>query len=323
MQVLHHLNKVEDPNVLVGFNSLDDAGVYKLREDLAIVQTIDFFPPVVDDPYFFGAIACANALSDIYAMGARPVSALNIVGFPTNKLPLEVLEEILKGSGDKAKEAKVAIIGGHMIKTREPLYGLTVTGLIHPEKIVRNRGAEPGDVLILTKPLGIGVITTAIKQGKISPDLEKKVAEIMSTLNKSASEAMIEVGVNACTDVTGFGLLGHLWEMVCESNVVARLNLSLIPIIDETWDLVKSKVVPGGTLSNLKFVTDKVDWDDNISEEAKLILADAQTSGGLLISCPEAKKEKLLQTLESKGVNGSRIIGQIIEDKRCRIKVTT
>lgn len=323
MQVLHHLSKVDDPNVLVGFNTLDDAGVYKLRDDLAIVQTIDFFPPVVDDAYYFGAIACANALSDIYAMGAKPISALNIAGFPTKKLPLDVLEQILKGGADKAKEAGVAIIGGHTIRTKEPLYGLAATGLIHPEKIIKNSGAKLDDVLILTKPLGIGIITTAIKQEKVSPDVEKKVAEIMSTLNKSASEAMIEVGVNACTDITGFGLLGHLWEMVCESNVGARVNFSQIPIIDETWDLVKNKVVPGGTLSNLDFVGDKVDWDDNIKEEAKLILADAQTSGGLLISCPEAKKEKLLQSLKSKGVEESKIIGKIIEDKRCRIKVTS
>lgn len=323
MQVLHHLNKVDDPNVLVGFNSLDDAGVYKLRDDLAIVQTVDFFPPVVDDPYYYGVIACANALSDVYAMGAKPITALNIAGFPRAKLPLEVLEQILKGGSDKAKEAGVAIIGGHTVKTKEPLYGLAVTGLVHPEKIIKNSGAKLGDVLILTKPLGIGIITTAVKQEKTSPEVERKVAELMSRLNKSASEAMVEVGVNACTDITGFGLLGHLWEMVCESDVVARLNLSQIPVIDETWDLVKNKVVPGGTLSNLKFVGDKVDWDDNISEEKQLILADAQTSGGLLISCPEYQKEKLLQTLESKGVKDSRIIGQIIEDKRCRIKVTT
>ncbi len=323
MQVLHQLNKVDDPNVLVGFNTLDDAGVYKLRDDLAIVQTVDFFPPVVDDPYYYGAIACANALSDVYAMGAKPVSALNIVGFPTKKLPLEVLEKILKGGADKAKEAEVAIIGGHTIKTKEPLYGLAVTGLIHPDKIVKNSGVKLGDVLILTKPLGIGIITTAVKQEKTSPEVERKVAELMSRLNKSASEAMTEVGVNACTDITGFGLLGHLWEMVCESDVVARVNFSQIPIIDETWDLVKNKVVPGGTLSNLKFVGDKVDWDDNISEEKQLILADAQTSGGLLISCPEAKKETLLETLKSKGVEESRIIGQIIEDRKCRIKVTS
>ena len=323
MQVLHHLNKVDDPNVLVGFNTLDDAGVYKLRDDLAIVQTIDCFPPVVDDPYYYGAIACANALSDIYAMGAKPISALNIAGFPREKLPLEVLEQILKGGSDKAKEAGVAIIGGHTVKTKEPLYGLAVTGLIHPEKIIRNSGAKLGDVLVLTKPLGIGIITTGIKQGKVSPKLEKKISEIMSTLNKSASEAMIEVGVNACTDITGFGLLGHLWEMVCGSNVVAGLNFSQIPILDEVWDMVNNKVIPGGTLSNLKFVSDKVDWDDNISEEKKIILADAQTSGGLLISCPEAKSKKLLKILESKLVEEPRIIGQIIEDKKCRIKVTT
>lgn len=321
MQVLHHLNKVDDPNVLVGFNAVDDAGVYKLRDDLALVQTVDYFPPVVDDPYDFGAIACANSLSDIYAMGGKPISALNIVGFPSNKLPLEVLEEILKGGSFKAKEAEVSIIGGHTIKTKEPLYGMSVTGVIHPQKIVKNSGAEVGDVLILTKPLGIGIITTAIKQGKISSDVEKNVTEIMTTLNKNASEAMVEVGIKACTDITGFGLLGHLWELCSSSGVGAKIFLSRIPTIKEVWDFVVKKIIPGGTLANLKFVEDKVVWEERISEDAKIVLSDAQTSGGLLICCPEDKKERLLGLLKEKDVSNYNIIGEILEDKRCEIIV--
>ena len=321
MQVLHHLNKITDPNVLVGFNTADDAGVYKLSPDLALVQTVDYFPPVVDDPYDFGAIACANALSDIYAMGGKPISALNIVGFPTNILPLKVLEDILKGGSDKAKEAGVSIIGGHTIKTREPIYGMSVTGLIHPDRIVKNQGAKVGDWLILTKPLGIGIITTATKQKKASKKVERKVIEVMTLLNKSASEAMIETGVNACTDITGYGLLGHLWEMTFASGVGAEVYLSKVPVIEEAWDYVKKKTIPGGTLNNLKYIEDKVTWSDKISEEQKIILADAQTSGGLLICCSEDKKDRLLTLLKNKKVLNSNVMGRIIKDKGCGIRV--
>ena len=321
MQVLHHLNRITDPNVLVGFNTADDAGVYKLSPDLALVQTVDYFPPVVDDPYDFGAIACANALSDIYAMGGKPISALNIVGFPTNILPLKVLEDILKGGSDKAKEAGVSIIGGHTIKTREPIYGMSVTGLIHPDRIVKNQGAKVGDWLILTKPLGIGIITTATKQKKASKKVERKVIEVMTLLNKSASEAMIETGVNACTDITGYGLLGHLWEMTSASGVGAEVYLSKVPVIEEAWDYVKKKTIPGGTLNNLKYIEDKVTWSDKISEEQKIILADAQTSGGLLICCSEDKKDRLLTLLKNKKVLNSNVMGRIIKDKGCGIRV--
>jgi selenide,water dikinase len=321
MQVLHHLNRITDPNVLVGFNTADDAGVYKLSPDLALVQTVDYFPPVVDDPYDFGAIACTNALSDIYAMGGKPVSALNIVGFPTNILPLKVLEDILKGGSDKAKEAGVSIIGGHTIKTKEPIYGMSVTGLIHPDRIVKNQGAKVGDWLILTKPLGIGIITTATKQKKASKKVERKVIEVMAFLNKSASEAMIETGVDACTDITGYGLLGHLWEMTSASEVGAEVYLSKIPVIQEAWDYVKKKTIPGGTLNNLKYIEGKVTWSDKISEEQKIILADAQTSGGLLICCSEDKKDRLSTLLKNKKVLNYNVMGRIIKDKGCGIRV--
>jgi selenide,water dikinase len=317
------LPKIKNPNVLVGFNSVDDAGVYKIRDDLALVQTVDFFPPVVDDPYDFGAIAAANSLSDIYAMGGKPLSALNIVGYPPKSLPLSVLDEILRGGADKAQEADVAIIGGHTIKTKEPIYGMAVTGAIHPDKIISNTTAKVGDSLVLTKPLGIGLITTAIKKGQVEEKWVAEAVKIMTFLNKFASEAMLDVGINACTDITGYGLLGHLWELVQASKVGARIFSSKIPVIDFAWELAKQRVVPGGTLANLKFIQDKVDWDEGLTEEAKLILSDAQTSGGLLIAVAKEKEQKLMDRLLSKGVPNPVVIGKIIEDKRCRIQVKT
>jgi selenide,water dikinase len=317
------LPKTKNPNVLVGFNLADDAGVYKIKDDLALVQTVDFFPPVVDDPYDFGAIAAANALSDIYAMGGKPLSALNIVGYPPQSLSLSVLDEILRGGADKAQEADVAIIGGHTIKTKEPIYGMAVTGTIHPDKIITNAKAKIGDSLVLTKPLGIGIITTAIKKDQAEEKWVAEAVKIMTFLNKFASEAMLSVGINACTDITGYGLLGHLYELVHASKVGAKIFLSKVPVIDCAWELAKQKVVPGGTLANLKFIEDKVDWEGEITEEAKLILSDAQTSGGLLISVPKEKEKKLLDRLISKGVPNPVVIGEIIEDKRCRIQVKT
>jgi selenide,water dikinase len=319
--VLGHLPKIKDPNVLVGFNSVDDAGVYKIREDLALVQTVDFFPPVVDDPYDFGAIAAANSLSDIYAMGGKPLSALNLLGFPPESVPLWAVDEILKGGAEKAQEAGVAIIGGHTLKTKEPLYGMAVTGLIHPNRIISNANAKVGDSLILTKPLGIGIITTAIKKDLVEQNVVKEAVNVMTFLNKSASEAMLEVGINAATDITGYGLLGHLHELIFASKVGARIYLSTVKVIDFAWELAKQKAVPGGTVANLKFLQNKVDWDEEISKEAKFILSDAQTSGGLLISVSKEKENLLLDTLISKGVPNSMVIGEIIEDEKCRIQV--
>lgn len=313
--------KQDDPNILVGFNSVDDAGVYKIREDLAIVHTVDFFPPIVDDPYDYGAIAAANSLSDVYAMGAKPTSALNIVGYPPKTMPLSALDEILKGGAEKAQEAGVAIIGGHTIKTREPIYGLAVVGTIHPQKIISNAGAKPGDSLVLTKPLGTGVITTAIKRGMADESLVHKVVEIMTALNKYASESMLEVGVSACTDVTGFGLVGHLCELVQTSKVGAAVYVSRVPLIDPVLELAKDRVVPGGTVANLKHAENNTDWDKGITDQEKLILCDAQTSGGLLISVPRAKEPKLLESLLAHGVKEANVIGEITEDERCRIQV--
>jgi selenide,water dikinase len=312
---------MNNPNVLVGFNSVDDAGVYKLREDLALVQTVDFFPPVVDDPYAFGAIAAANSLSDIYAMGGKPLSALNLLGFPPKSVPLWAVDEILRGGAEKVQEADVVIIGGHTLKTKEPLYGLAVTGTIHPDKIISNSTAKTGDSLILTKPLGIGLITTAIKKEQVEERWVKEAVKTMTFLNRLASEAMLEVGIDACTDITGYGLLGHLYELVHASTTGAKIYSSKVPVIDFAWELAREKIIPGGTLANLKFIQDKVDWDKEITEDAKLILSDAQTSGGLLIVVAKEKERKLLDGLISRGVPDPVVIGEIIEDQRCRIQV--
>jgi selenide,water dikinase len=319
--VLGHLPKTDNPNVLVGFNSVDDAGVYKITEDLALVQTVDFFPPVVDDPYDFGAIAAANSLSDIYAMGGKPISALNLLGFPPESVPLWAVDEILRGGSAKTQEADVAIIGGHTLKTKEPLYGMAVTGTIHPDRIISNANAKVGDLLVLTKPLGIGIITTAIKKDLVDQNVVKEAVSIMTFLNKSASEAMLEVGIHAATDITGYGLLGHLYEMIDASKTGAKIYLSKVRVIDFAWELAKQKAVPGGTLANLKFLQNKVDWDKEITQEAKLILSDAQTSGGLLISVSKEKEKKLLDVLTSRGVPNSMVTGEIVEDERCRIQV--
>ena len=319
--MLGHLPKIDNPNVLVGFNSVDDAGIYKIREDLALVQTVDFFPPVVDDPYDFGAIAAANSLSDVYAMGGKPLSALNLLGFPQATVPLSAVQEILRGGADKAQEADVVIIGGHTLKTKEPLYGMAVTGIIHPDKIISNADAKVGDSLVLTKPLGIGIITTAIKKDLVDQNVVKEAVSIMTFLNKSAAEAMLEVGINAATDITGYGLLGHLHELVHASKTGAKIYLSKVRVIDFAWELAKQKAVPAGTLANLKFLQNKVDWDKEITDEAKLILSDAQTSGGLLISVSRAKEKKLLDVLTSRGVLNSMVIGEIVEDEKCRIQV--
>lgn len=301
-------------------NTADDAGVYRLSDDIALVQTVDFFPPVVDDPYSFGAIAAANAVSDIYAMGARPLVALNLVCFPAQGLPLSVLTDILRGGADKAAEAGFSIVGGHTLDDKEPKYGLAVTGIVSPGKQVTNSAAKVGGELILTKPLGIGIITTGMKAAMVSEEAIERAIAVMSALNRKPCELMLQVGVNACTDVTGFGLLGHLYEMTVASGVGARVSLSQVPVLEEAWDLVKEGIVPGGTYKNLRFLEKAILWDSAITEEAKLVLCDAQTSGGLLISMPKGKGEELLAALRQAGIAAARI-GEVIEDRESRIQV--
>lgn len=320
-EILRNLPKPTDPAVLVGIETADDAAVYRLSDEVAIVETVDFFTPIVDDAYWFGAISAANSLSDIYAMGAKPLFALNIVGFPSNRLPLSVLREILRGAQDKAKEAGISIIGGHTVDDSEPKYGLAVTGFVHPERIVRNSGAKPGDVLILTKPIGMGIISTAVKQGLAEKRTADQIAEIMATLNRDAAEAMVEAGANACTDITGFGLLGHLREMAAGSRVDVNIVAGQVPILKEAEDFAASNVIPGGTLNNLAFVEPYVDFAPSIPKATRVLLADAQTSGGLLISLPAERADNLLRDLKSRGVESAAQIGVVIKEGDGRIAV--
>lgn len=315
------LPKPIDPRVLVGIEHSDDAAVYQITDDLAIVATTDFFTPIVDDPYYFGAISAANSLSDIWAMGARPLFALNLVGFPEKGVSLSVLKEILRGGSDKAHEAGIHILGGHTVKDPEPKYGLVVIGLVHPAKIVTNATAQPGDQLILTKPIGTGIISTAIKQGKCPADVQTKAIETMSQLNQTASEAMQDVGVSACTDVTGFGLLGHLRGMVLASQIGARIYAARVPILPGTEDLARQNAIPGGTKANLRSTAPIVEYLSDIGDELKAILNDAQTSGGLLISVPDNKTARLISALQERGVSEAALIGEILPEPKGKIVV--
>ena len=312
-QVLGELSPIEDPNVLVGSNTRDDAAVYRLSADIALVQTVDLITPVVDDPYVFGQVAAANSISDIYAMGARPIMALSIIAFPTEKVPLSDMVLILKGGTDKAREAGIDIVGGHSLDDNEPKYGLCVTGVVHPDKICRNSTARPGDILVLTKPLGTGILTTAIKKGRLDAGHAREVVEVMTQLNRAASEAMVKVGATGCTDVTGFGLLGHLIEMLEGAGVSARIRLSTVPLMEGVRELVQEGIYPGGTRKNLDFYSPKVLWAEGIDEVDRLILSDAQTSGGLLIAVPRARVEALKGAMEEQGVATRAVIGEILE----------
>ena len=316
-QVLRHLPPIDDPNLLVGIATGDDAAVYKLNDDTALIQTVDFFPPVVDDPYDFGAIAVANALSDVYAMGGHPLIALNIVGFPAD-LDKDILGRILRGGGEKAQEAGVLIVGGHTIDDPEPKYGLSVTGVVAPGHQVANVGAQAGDRLVLTKPLGSGILTTAHKNGALDGATLGNVVGVMASLNRDAAEAMVEVGVHACTDVTGFGLLGHLKSMLDGSKAGARIVLSDVPIIPEAWEMGERGFVPGGTGRNRLWVEDEVDWDADVSALGRTMLMDAQTSGGLLIAVSEADEGTLHSALSARGVSG-HTVGFVTGDRKLAV----
>ncbi len=310
-----------DPNLIVGTETGDDAAVYRLGEHLALVQTVDFFMPVVDDPYEFGQIAAANSLSDVYAMGGRPITAMNIVGWPKSQ-PMSILSRILQGGQDKVAEAGAVVVGGHTVDYQEPTYGLSVTGLIHPKRVVTNAGARPGDVLVLTKPLGTGVITTGIKSGEASSEAARRAVETMSTLNRAASEAMQEVGVDSATDITGFGLLGHLGGMCAGSRVGARVRFRDLPLLPDVEKLIADENVPGGTRRNLEFMSPRVVWEGDFSENRRFVLADAQTSGGMLIAVPREKAKDLIARLDRPGVLCRAAIGEIVEDPQHRIFVS-
>lgn len=319
LSLLGRLPEITDPNVLVGNATADDAAIYKLSDDLALVLTTDFFTPIVDLPYDFGAIAAANALSDVYAMGGTPLTALSIVGFPDAALPPEVLVEILRGAAEKAAEAGIAIVGGHTIKSEEPIFGLAVTGKIHPQQVLANDGAQPGDVLILTKPIGLGIITTAAKNGEDKLGAIDQAIGIMKTLNRVAGEEIVRSGAHALTDVTGFGLLGHLRNIVAASKVSARVYFDRVPILAAAREYVNAGIYPGGTNANHKFLAEWVSYDTDLTKQEQLLLCDAQTSGGLLAAVPAERGEALLQSLHSRGLSDSAIIGRIEPETPSRI----
>jgi cysteine desulfurase NifS/selenium donor protein len=320
-KILADLPVPQDANILVGTETADDAAVYRFDENTAIAQTVDFFTPIVHDPYHFGAIAAANAFSDIYAMGGKPLFALNVVGFPSNRLPLEILKRILQGAQDKAKEAGVSIIGGHTVDDTEPKYGMAVTGVVDPKRILSNSSAQPGDAIILTKPIGVGIIATAIKRGLTDEKTVNRAIAVMSALNRQAAQVLSQFPVNACTDVTGFGLLGHLKEICQASRVNAVISLGSVPSISEAWEFATGNIIPGGTLNNMDYVADSVDWSEDISRTAKIVLCDAQTSGGLLIAIPSEYTETLLRELHSNGVTDAACIGGFTEKGEGRIAV--
>jgi len=302
-----------DERVIVGFNNADDAAVVRLDDNRLLVQTVDFFTPVVDDPYIFGQISAANSLSDIYAMGATPLFALNVVGFPIQTLPHQILTQILQGGADKAQEAGISIVGGHSVDDPEPKYGLVVTGEVREDRIITNRGARPGDVLVLTKPLGTGIITTAVKRNLApAPSLEAAI-ESMRTLNRYAAEVARTVSVSAGTDISGFGLLGHLLEVCEASQVSADVNFSNLPFLPGVRELVDQNIVPGGTKRNLAHVTPVTSFSSELSPEERLMAADAQTSGGLILIMDPDQADRYLKTYNQTAPFKARIIGRILE----------
>ncbi|MCM3338196.1 MULTISPECIES: selenide, water dikinase SelD [unclassified Paenibacillus] len=321
-QVLRQLPATEKhPDLIVGLDTSDDAGVFRLNDELAIVQTVDFFTPIVDEPYAFGQVAAANALSDIYAMGGKPLTALNIVAFPISKLDKSILAEILRGAGDKVKEAGATLVGGHSIDDAEPKFGMAVTGIIHPDKVLTNAGARPGDKLVLTKPIGVGIMTTSLKRELLQPDEIELVTKTMTMLNKTAAEVMADYEVHACTDVTGFGLLGHGSELAQGSQTGLHIYAESVPVLPRVRELAEQGAVPGGTKNNFNHVKDNIRFDGRLDEISQLILCDAVTSGGLLLSVAEADAEALLQAMNDKGI-AAACIGEVVAEHPGEITVT-
>lgn len=321
MQVLKGLPKVTDANVLVGTDWADDACVYRINDEQAIVQTLDFFTPIVDDPYTFGQIAAANAISDIYAMGAKPLFALNIVAFPLAQLGHTVLAQILKGGSDKAREAGIFVTGGHSIDDAEPKYGMCVTGIVHPDKIMSNAGAKVGDKLVLTKPLGVGVLTTAVKRQLRTEAQIDAAIHCMAAINKPGGEAIDEVGASAATDITGFGLIGHLRGIAAASNVGVKLRFGALPILPGVMDLISQGCFPGGTKKNWLHYGQWVDYAPELSQHEQTLVCDAQTSGGMLISVPAARCDALVASLKRHNALASAVVGDVVADHPGRIAV--
>jgi len=309
-QILHSLPKFDHPDVIVGTETNDDAGVFRLRADLAIVNTVDFFTPIVDDPFVFGQVAAANAISDIYAMGAEPRTALNIVAFPRGTMPIEVLGEILRGGSEKAKEAGVVVIGGHSIIDEEVKYGMAVTGEIHPDRVIRNVGVREGDALVLTKALGTGIITTALKQRKAAQESLDAAIRSMTTLNAVSARVMRHFAVHACSDVTGFALLGHSQEMAAGTDVTIVLEAAALPLLPGAVELAEDGHLTGGCRRNRAYLQDKVSVDESVRPGLVEIGFDPQTSGGLLIALPQADAPRLVADLQANGVTAASIVGR-------------
>ncbi len=310
-EILKKIQTIPSEYTQVGFETSDDAAVFRLTDDISLVSTVDFFTPIVDDPFDFGQIAAANSLSDIYAMGGKPIFALNIAAFPEKRLPMKVLERILEGARHIANIAGIPILGGHTIEDNEPKFGLAVTGTVHPDAIWRNVGSQPGDALILTKPIGTGILSTALKRGLLDNAARDTIVAIMSELNAAAADIIREFPVHACTDVTGFGLLGHLYEMLTDGDISARIISSEVPVIPNTIEMVRRNVIPGGTDANMNYLKDRVAWDDKISSIFRVILCDAQTSGGLLVATPEPNAAEMVKRLKESGITSASVIGKI------------
>ena len=296
----------------MGSDTFDDAGVYKLNEDTALIQTVDFFTPVVDDPYWFGQIAAANSLSDVYAMGGKPLTAMNIVCFPSQKLDYTVLAQMLKGGFDKVNEAGALMLGGHSVDDDEPKFGLSVTGTVHPEQVKTNAAAKTGDRIILTKPLGTGIITTALKGELIKEKDAEEAVEVMAELNAAAAELVQEYNINACTDITGFGLLGHAYEMAAASKTGIQLYYSRIPLLNRVEELAAEGMVPGGAYRNRDYLKTCVKINSSVNDIEASILFDPQTSGGLLITIPSAESESLIKEMKKRGIKGE-VIGDVVD----------
>ena len=319
---MRDLPLIQDPNLLTGFEHAEDAGVYKLSVDMAIVQTVDFFTPTVDDPFVFGQIAAVNALNDIYAMGAKPLTAMNIVCFPVQTMDISVLREVLRGGLDKMREAGVLLVGGHSVEDNEIKYGLSVTGIIHPDRVLYNRGARAGDKLIMTKPLGTGIISTAIKEQEASREQIMAAVSSMTLLNKKASELMVaEGGIHACTDITGFGLLGHACEMIESSDVGLNIKSASVPVFEGVRELLETGYVPGGLYRNKKFRIAQIEAADTCPSWLLDVFFDPQTAGGLFFSLPGNKAQNLVDKMRGAGISDAAVVGDVVGDHPGKIYV--
>jgi selenide, water dikinase len=310
-----------DENVIIGLDRADDAGVYRISDDLALIQTVDFFTPIVDDPYCFGQIAAANALSDVYAMGGTPKTAMNLVAFPVKTMDLSILRQIIQGGVDKLEEAEVVLIGGHSIDDKEIKYGLSVTGFIHPERVLAKKNLQPGDCLVLTKPLGTGIVNTAIKAAMSSEQLTQKVTRLMAMLNRDAARIMADFDISACTDVTGFGLIGHLAEMVKGSGCSAKVDSGQVPVIPEAEEFAAMGLIPAGAYKNREFSEQMITFAETVPRTLQDLLFDPQTSGGLMISVSDVQCDDLISALKEGGITDAARIGDVVDSQEEVISV--